>query len=294
MMPHALLAGALQLPQQSPDFGGVLGHRVAIGSMFEAHILISGLVSGFTLFGPIVEWLGWMRGRADYDRLARGMGRFLIFYFGFGAATAIVLITILLPGLWGHFWAVIQRVMFWPFYIEAWTFFLMVITTYLWYYSWDQLRGPFKALHMALGGSLVIASFLQVAMIDIIASYMLTPTPPNDPVHLFLNPTNYPLTIHRMIANLAYAGYGIAGFGGFRYLRARTDDARAFWDWAGSFGVIWGVAMTLLQPVVGYDYAKEIQLRSYGAWYKLMRGSLGPEFLVQIPLLGPTPLVPAR
>jgi hypothetical protein len=44
--------------------------------------------------------------------------------------------------------------------------------------------------------------------------------------------------------------------------------------------------MTLLQPVIGYSYAKEIQLHSYGSWYKMMFGTLSPVFLWQITLLG--------
>src|SRR5438046_6003085 len=44
--------------------------------------------------------------------------------------------------------------------------------------------------------------------------------------------------------------------------------------------------MTLLQPLVGYSYAKEIQLHAYGSWYKMMFGTLSPVFLWQITLLG--------
>jgi cytochrome bd ubiquinol oxidase subunit I len=288
-----LLQTGLQLPDQGPAFGGQVGYRLAIATIFEAHILISGLVSGLTMFGPIAEWVGWMRRRPQYDRLSHGAGRFLVFYFGFGAATAILPITILLPALWGRFWSVLSRWQFWPFYVEAWTFVLMVVTAYLWYFTWDQLGGAFKPLHIALGGILAIASFVQVAMIDVVASNMLTPAQPATGIAQFLNPTSYPLQIHRTIANLAYAGYAIAGFAAFRYLRARTDERRAFWDWAGSLGVIWGVALTLIQPVIGYDYAKEIQLHTYGSWYRMMRGDLGPAFLVQIFLLGLMLLLPA-
>jgi hypothetical protein len=44
--------------------------------------------------------------------------------------------------------------------------------------------------------------------------------------------------------------------------------------------------MTLLQPIIGYSYAKEIQLHTYGSWYKMMFGTLSPWFLWQIFLLG--------
>jgi cytochrome d ubiquinol oxidase subunit I len=173
----------------------------------------------------------------------------------------------------------------WPFLIEAWTFVLQVSLAYLWYYSWGPLRA-FKGLHMAIGGLLAIASFLQVYMIDIIASYMLSPTNPQNPLRLALNPTSYPLTVHRTVGNLAYIGFAFGAFCAIRFLRARDPEDRAFYDWAGSFGMLWGVAMTLVQPIVGYSYAKEIQLHTYASWYKMMFGSLSTVFLWQITLLG--------
>jgi cytochrome d ubiquinol oxidase subunit I len=120
----------------------------------------------------------------------------------------------------------------------------------------------------------------------VIASYMLTPSNPQNPIRLALNPTSYPLTVHRTVGNLAYIGFAFAGFCAIRYLRAKTAEDKRFYDWAGSFGLLWGVSMTLLQPVVGYSYAKEIQLHAYGSWYKMMFGSLSPWFLWQITLLG--------
>jgi hypothetical protein len=139
---------------------------------------------------------------------------------------------------------------------------------------------------MAIGGLLAIASFLQVYMIDVVASYMLTPTTPQNPIRLVLNPTSYPLTVHRTVGNLAYVGFIIGAFCAIRFLRARKPEDKVFYDWAGSFGVLWGISLTLLQPVVGYSYAKEIQLHAYGSWYKMMYGTLSPLFLWQITLLG--------
>ena len=33
-----------------------------------------------------------------------------------------------------------------------------------------------------IGGLLIVFSFVQVSMIDVVASYMLTPTPPQNPI----------------------------------------------------------------------------------------------------------------
>src|SRR5205807_4981078 len=276
---------AAELPSQAPQGNNRCAAQAAIGSLLAIHILIAGLVSGAGEIGPAIEFLGFVRQRRRYDRLAHGLGRFMTLYFSFSSAIAILLVTVLLVGFWGHFWTTMVTIGFWPFFIEAWTFVLQVSLAYLWYYTWGPLRA-FKGVHMAIGGLLAIASFLQVYMIDVIASYMLSPSNPQNPIRLALNPTSYPLTVHRTVGNLAYIGFAFGGFCAIRYLRAKTAEDKRFYDWAGSFGLLWGVSMTLLQPVVGGSYAKEIQLHSYGSWYKMMFGSLSPVFLWQITLLG--------
>ena len=276
---------AAQLPSQAPQGNNRVAAQAAIGSLFSVHILLAGLVSGAGELAPAIEFLGFVRQRRRYDRLAHGLGRFMTLYFSVSSTIAILLITVLLVGFWGHFWSTMLTIGWWPFFIEAWTFVLQVSLAYIWYYSWDALRA-YKGVHMAIGGLLAIASFLQVYMIDIIASYMLTPTNPQNPLRLALNPTSYPLTVHRTVGNLAYIGFVFGAFCAIRFRRARTPEDRAFYDWAGSFGLLWGIGLTLMQPIVGYSYAKEIQLHTYAAWYKMMFGTLSPFFLWQITLLG--------
>ena len=275
----------LALPQTSPTLNGLTSYRIAIAVIALTHILISGLVSGATQLGPLIEWLGYMRQRPRYDRLAHGLARFSIYYFAIGAATAILFMTVLLTGLFGHFFTTLVRITWWPFFVEGWSFLAMVTLTYIWYYTWTPLE-RFKALHMSIGGLLALASIVQVTMIDVVGSYMLTPTNPADPIRIALNPTAYALNIHRLIANIAYIGFGIGALSGILYLRSRNAEDRAFYDWAGSFGMLWGIALTIMQPVVGYSYAKEIQLHSYASWFKMMMGELSPLFLWQIFLLG--------
>lgn len=276
---------AAQLPAQAPQGDNRIAAQATIGTLFSIHILIAGLVSGAGELAPAIEFLGYVRQRRRYDRLARGLAHFMTLYFSVSSTIALLLITVLLVGFWGHFWSTMVTIGWWPFFIEAWTFVLQVSFAYLWYYTWDPLRG-FKGLHMAMGGLLAIASFLQVYMIDIIASYMLTPTNPQNPLRLALNATSYPLTVHRTVGNLAYIGFVVGAFSAIRFLRARDPEDRAFYDWAGSFGILWGVAMTLVQPIVGYSYAKEIQLHTYQSWYTMMFGRLSTVFLWQITLLG--------
>ena len=282
----------MRLPSRAPDFGGLTGHRITIGILFESHALFAFLVSGATQLGPILEWIGYLKQDQRYERLARGISKFLVYFFAVGAFFAIAVVTFALPALWGRAWQTVNKVTFWAFYIEGWSFAMMVTAAYIWHYSWDHLQS-YKRLHIAIGGQLAVASFVQVTMIDVVASYMLTPNNPAQPIRVFLNPTLYPLQVHRTIGNLAYVAWAVGAYGAIRYLRARNIEERSYWDWVGSLGMLIGTGMTLIQPIVGYSYAKEIQLHAYGAWYKMMQGTLSPEFLGQITLLGIIFTVPA-
>lgn len=295
-MTHAVLtviaAGDPFFQGQAPGVGGQAGARLAIAVIALSHILSAGLISGAGQLAPIIEWLGYVRRRDDYDRLAKGIAKYLVMYFALSASLAFIFITVLLTGLWGHFWTSLVRVMFVPLTIELFAFLFEIIFAYLWYYSWEPLR-EHKRLHLALGGLLVVADFLQVLMINVVASYMETPTQPNDLFKVILNPTFYELQVHRIVANLAYIGFFVAAVAGWRFLRASDATKKTFYDWAGSFGMLVGIELTLLQPLVGYSYAKEIQLHSYGSWYRMMLGDLSTLFLFQMVLLGIMLLVAA-
>jgi hypothetical protein len=164
-----------------------------------------------------------------------------------------------------------------------------------------------------------ISLWWQMFFIDVVASFMLTPNGGDTSIlNQVLNPTALPLTIHRTIGNIAWAGAVTAVVGAFNYLRLtrhsrepQPDTPPAMrplhsigamaaghleaearrteilhWEWVTQWGVIWAVALSLMQPWVGYSYAKEIQLHAYNAWYALMFGDLSNVFLVQIFLLG--------
>jgi magnesium-transporting ATPase (P-type) len=68
--------------------------------------------------------------------------------------------------------------------------------------------------------------------------------------------------------------------------RPEVLERLRFWDWLGQWGVMWAIGLSLFQIWIGYSYAKEIQLHTYAAWFRMMFGALSPVFLTQIFLLG--------
>src|SRR5207245_8897382 len=94
---------ATELPSQAPQGNNRLAAQAVIGSLFSLHILIAGLVSGAGEIGPAIEFLGFVRQRRRYDRLAHGLGPFMALYVHLSCTITIMLITFLLVSYWGHF-----------------------------------------------------------------------------------------------------------------------------------------------------------------------------------------------
>jgi cytochrome bd ubiquinol oxidase subunit I len=113
-----------------------------------------------------------------------------------------------------------------------------------------------------------------MTMIDAVASYMLTPSgaPITDVARTYLNPTFVPLNMHRFVGNFSYAGFLIAGWAAYRYLRTEREDDREYFDWMGHWGLIWGFGFLIMQPIIGYGYLKSIRESAPDAFNTIMLG----------------------
>jgi hypothetical protein len=241
-----------------------------------------------------------------------------VYVFGFGSALAIFFVVLVLNGVWGKFFVALQQITLPAFFLEAIAFVVEIALLYTLYANWDRLA-RYRRARLGMLILLNIDYWWQMFFIDVVASFMITPN--NGDVDLLaqiLNPTQLPLTIHRTIGNIAFAGALIAFAGALRYLWAarRTETAAVpapvpavarsvgamaatepveetresrelrYWDWVAQWGAVWAIVMTVFQPWAGYSYAKEIQLHAYPAWYSMMFGDLSNVFLAQLGLLG--------
>src|SRR5215216_4511017 len=186
--------------------------------------------------------------------------------------------------------------------IAATSEYLGVVTKQPQYERFARNLGRFVVLLFASGAALAITfvlslitlfpvffSYLQnvffwlmaMTMIDAVASYMLTPAeaPVTEVARTFLNQTMIPLNMHRFVGNFSYAGFLIAGWGAFRYLRSTREEDREYYDWMGHWGLIWGFGFLILQPVIGYGYLKGIRESAPEAFDTIMLGSKSWLFL---------------
>ena len=304
----------------NPIPGDLLTNGLLVAIVVLLHIQVAAFLIGATSLAIVSEATGMARRSGDerHDRLGHGLVKAEVYLFSFGAAVAVFFMVIVLGAIWGRFFVALQQITFWVFFAEALTFVAEVVLLYTLYANWDRLRVHRRA-RLGMLFLLNLAQWWQMFFIDAVASFMVTPNGGDvNFLNQILNPTEIPLTIHRTVGNIAWAGAAVAFVAAFRYWRltrtiervtvgeaaltpARSVGALAvdgsvaepvemrearYWDWVAQWGALWAVGVTLLQPWLGYSYAKEVQLHAYPAWLNMMFGDLSNVFLAQITLLG--------
>src|SRR5919202_28901 len=264
--------GDLQVP--------IIGKNVVIASLVQTHILFATFIIGAVIIAATSEYLGMITKQSRYERFARNLARFVVLLFASGAALAITFVLALVT-LFPIFFSYLQNAFFWVFLVEAFMFLGQIIIVYAWYNVWDKLAYR-KTLHVVFGFIAGFFGLMAMNMIDAVASYMLTPaeTPVTNVARTFLNQTMVPLNMHRFVGNFSYAGFLIAGWGAWRYLRSTREEDREYYDWMGHWGLIWGFGFLILQPVIGYGYLKAIRESSPEAFDTIMLGDKSYVFLM--------------
>ena len=305
--------------------GTLFSNGLAVAVIALLHVQIATFITGGSTLAAISEGIAMVRDDDRHQRLAHGLIKSMAYVFSFGSALAIFWVVWILMALWGRFFVDITRVTYWIFLFEAGAFLIEIILLYTLYANWDRLR-RYRGARLGLLILFTVVDWFQMFFINVVASYMLTPnggdTNQTDQV---LNPTFLPLQLHRTVGNIAWSGAVIAFFAGVRYLWATRRAARRreavtpaaglagarsvgamsveqfadvsrtrpevlerlrYWDWLGQWGLMWAIGLSLFQIWIGYSYAKEVQLHTYAAWFRMMFGVLSPVFLTQIFLLG--------
>ena len=250
----------------------IIGKNVVIAALVQTHILFAAFIIGAVIIAATSEYLGMVTKQPRYERFARNLARFVVLLFASGAALAITFVLALVT-LFPVFFSYLQNIFFWVFFVEAFMFLGQIIIVYAWYNVWDKLAYR-KSLHVVFGFVAGFFGLMAMTMIDAVASFMLTPAEAqvNDVARTFLNQTNIPLNMHRFVGNFSYAGFLVAGWAAWRYLRVTREEDREYYDWMGHWGIIWGFGFLIMQPIIGYGYLKGIRESAPDAFNTIMIG----------------------
>lgn len=255
-------------PLQIPMLNG----RIAIAAVALSHTLFATFIVGAAMIGAVAETLGFFTRKERYDRLAYLIAFTLILTTATVSFMGVVLV-FFLNIFWPRFWSTLFRIMFWPILLEAIFFLGEAIAAYAWYYTWQWgASGARKRIHLMFGWLAAVFSLVAMVMIDIVASYMLTPRPPESFWGKIFNPTMVHLDLHRFFGNLTWTGFALAGLLAIGFLRAKGEEDQAFYRWAGRFCFIIGFSALLVMPVIGYEYLLQIRYVEPQVFHTLMLG----------------------
>jgi cytochrome bd ubiquinol oxidase subunit I len=249
----------------SDAFSVVGGSRFFTGLVMLIHMFFAELFVGFALAAPVLEAWGARTGSPRMDRLAYSLARFNVLTFSTGATFAVLFI-VLLVGLYPRVTTSLFTHFFYFIAIAMLSMTLALWSMYTYYYKWDRYAVLHKGRHIAFGFFMGSFIWLWMVIMTGIDTYMVTGGGPGRPeisegnianfgsaLQGIFNPMFTDLILHRTFANLSWPAFALAAWGAFMYMRSKTPEDRAFYDWSTSVGLTWGVGFLLLMPLVGFS-----------------------------------------
>ncbi len=279
----ALQEGPRGLELPSLDFA-YLGTRGIVGITMLIHMFFAQIFVGFVIGSPLLQAWGMRKGNAYMQRLSHGLDRFNVLTFSLGATFAGMFL-VLIVGLYPRVTSALFTHFFWFFPTLAMG--VMVLTLLLLYvYHYRTQR---RSIVAGLGAAFFI--LVWQAILTGVDTFMvtgggageqtvqsggdLTFSSLGEALGSIFNPMFIPLDLHRTFGNLSWPAFAVAAWAGFRYRWAKSADDKAFYDWAGSMGVMWGTIFLLLQPFAGFAIAYTMKA-AYQPNMPMAQGTGGP------------------
>jgi cytochrome bd-type quinol oxidase subunit 1 len=263
------------------------GARFVTGLTMLIHMFWAELFVGFAIAAPVLQAWGARTGSPRMDRLAHSMARFNVLTFSTGATFA-VLFVVLLVGLYPRVTASLFTHFFYFIALAMLSMGLALWGMYSYYYKWDRYSVLKKRRHTALGFTMGFFIWVWMVIMTGIDTYMVTGGGPGRPqitegtvasfgaaLQGIFNPMFVELLLHRTFANLSWPAFALAAWAAFRYVRSKTAEDKAFYDWSSAVGLTWGVGFLLLQPLVGFGIVYALKVSAPGGSGPGSGGSYG-------------------
>jgi cytochrome d ubiquinol oxidase subunit I len=281
------------LPLQ--ELFGIYGRSIAIAFVMLSHVLYANLHLGGSWVAVTSETMYIKNGTSRFNRLSRSITLFNVMLFSLGttfATAGVLFFIVFVPNLATNLF----HIYWWPLFLEVIAFFLEVFFLYTYWFSWDKIKTKY---HQILGYGYAITVFFQTLFINMVAAGMLTPGTPtvtfgsdgiitmaiNDLYSWWFNPTTWLLTIHRFVAAISVFGFILVLLAMFHYKDRPDVASKKYWDWVGSWGMMWGLAGLVLQPIIGLAYVNQLFYSVNIAFQMMMHGPRAWEMLLMVGLL---------
>ena len=265
-----------------------IGSRTAIWIVAQLKLLFAAFVLAVPMFALIIELIGFMTGDDRYDRLAYEFTRLLSPAFAMTAAfggTLTFMLIILYPKFTNYLMSVFSPT-FLPYvlllFAEAGLF-------YAYYYTWGKIG---TRVHLFLGVLLNLVGTGIMFIANAWLTFMSTPagiSKSGAVISTWEAVNNYtwmPINVHRLIANIAFGGSVAGAYAAYQFLKSKSTEERAHYDWMGYVANLVAVAGLLPLPFAGYWLASEIYAYDQTMGLTMMGGAFSWLFIIQAVLIG--------
>ncbi|OIO01654.1 MAG: hypothetical protein AUJ51_08065 [Elusimicrobia bacterium CG1_02_56_21] len=253
-----------------------LGNSLVMALVIVTHVFFAFVAVGGVFLAFTGEWIGYRKNSAFHDRFAKGYINFLSDMMKINGVLGVTFV-VLLIGLFPEFTSKLYNIFFWPLFLEAVLFLVMMASTALYGGTWDN---PNKGRHIFIGGVAAASGIAAALVINAAWSFMLTPgTYFQDPrlMNAVFNPSFAASSTHVLLPcliNSAMFGYIYA----FIKLRKAPAADAGYYSWMLDYcGTIFAVAI-LLQPLSGLSYLFTLKYINLAVFDSIVKGPVAKFF----------------
>lgn len=279
-----------------PRYGN-LDNRLAIWIVTQQHTYFGGFVLALPIFCLLIEVMGLLaRDRAAavrYDRLARDFLRISLIAFSVSSLLGVSLVAalvVLYPTFFGYITGVFKSMMG----IYALVFLAESAAIYLYYYSWDRMsEGGLKWMHAAVGVVVNVFGTILLFLANSWVSFMMSPAGVDHTGRFLGNAWHTlhtalwnPFNVHRFLADMMTGGAVVLGYSAFRFLTAKNQEQKGYYDWMGYVFLFITMAALIPMPFAGYWLMRSVYEFRQQLGVTMMGGMLTWMFVLQAITVG--------
>ncbi len=281
------------LPAATQDgyrFFPLIGSRDWIWIVAQLHLNFAAFVLGVPIFAVTMEFIGWKKSDERLDRIAYDFTKlFTLAYTLTAIMGAMFLIS--LPLLYPRFIDYMMKILGPTWWLYLIVMYGEVLVCYYYFYSWKNMKNR-KGFHVFLGVMLNVFGALLLLITSTWVGFMTTPAGVSAEgelvsrwgaihTHMWI-----PLSLHRFIANIVFGAGIAAAYAAFRFITAKSEEEKAYYDWMGYTSAIISIGVSLLLPGVGYLLGVEIYSFNEQMGIQLMGGFFAWLWVMQAILIG--------
>ncbi|HXY53548.1 MAG TPA: cytochrome ubiquinol oxidase subunit I [Nitrospirota bacterium] len=281
------------LPMATEDgyrFFPVIGSRDWIWIVAQLHLNFAAFVLGVPIFAVTMEFIGWRNKDERLDRIAYDFTKLFTLAY---TVTAVMgsMFLVSLPILYPKFTDYMMKILGPTWWLYLVVMYGEVLVCYYYFYSWQKMKDR-KGFHVTLGILLNVLGAMLLLITSAWVGFMTTPAGVNAEgglvsrwaaihTHMWI-----PLFLHRFVANIVFGAGIAAAYAAFRFITAKTDEEKAYYDWMGYTSAIISIGVSLLLPGVGYLLGVEIYSFNEQMGIQLMGGFFAWLWVMQAILIG--------